>query len=154
MRTWGCASVRAWRVRALIFMKCYLRHLICHSLVNVQRSVSLDVCCHRPPTTTALPHPLPLSASRHSFSAAESHTLIFPPRLSTLHQRPSLRPPRCHSPMLGLILELPPRIPGIQQLEMPSQEGEHRLVDVLHRALGFAPPGERERWAGEAGRWR
>lgn len=113
---------------------------------------------HPPATTTTalpLPHPLPLSASRHSFSAAESHTLIFPPRLSTPHQRPSLPPsPRCHSPMLGLILELPPRIPGIQQLEMPSQEGEHRLVDVLHRALGFAPPGERERWAGEAGRWR
>lgn len=53
--------------------------------------------------------------------------------------------------MLGLILELPLRILGTQQLEMPPQKGEHRLVDALRRALGFAPPGEHERWAGEGG---
>lgn len=130
---------------AFIFMKCYLRHLICHSLVNVQRSVSVDVCCHHP--LSASPPSLCLSAFH---LLRKSPTLIFPLNSSSMSSPPSTLPPvlLLSHPMLGLILELPPWIPA-SSWRCPGGGASH--MDVLHRALGCSSRAC-ERWAGKGGK--
>lgn len=129
---------------AFIFMKCYLRHLICHSLVNVQRSVSVDVCCHHPLSAPPLPLPLsipsPLQVSHPHFSSQ-----LF------LHEFPSLNPapsPPVVAPHAVANFELPPWIPA-SSWRCPGRGAS--LMDVLHRALGCSSRAC-ERWAGKGGK--
>ena len=116
-----CGCVRAsvinrhncvWRsVCAFIFMKCYFRHLICHSLVNVQRSVSVDVLLS-PPSP-------PLSVSQHSFSANLTHS----PLVDTSSPSPAPTPPVL-APLAGANHKASSLEPYFE-LEMPCLAEEH-----------------------------
>lgn len=115
-----------------IFMKCYFRHLICHSLVNVQRSVSVDVCCHH------LTPPTPLPSSQHSFSStslAPSFSLSSS-TLPSLNPAPSLPVPAPHAGGNFRASCLDPSI----QLEMPCIAAEH-LPWMCSTECSNAPPG-------------
>lgn len=105
--------------------------LICHSLVNVQRGVSVDVCCHHP----LRPH---LSVFQHSFSST-----TLPPSLlfySSSPLPPSTLPPALlfPAPHAGANFRAPSS-PGSRHpagcVSPPLSSCGASLVDVLHRAL-------------------